>query len=152
VNDEHELNRFIQAQADSYTQALSELREGQKRSHWMWYIFPQIHGLGRSATARHYAIKSRGEALDYLQHAILGARLRECAKALLAVEGKTAHQILGSPDDLKLKSSMTLFDAVAEGEPVFSRVLDKYYDGEKDSATLEILSSDSQKQDRAKKG
>ncbi|AOS96163.1 hypothetical protein AUP74_00694 [Microbulbifer aggregans] len=141
MTDDHDLSRFLQAQADSYDQALSELKAGQKRSHWMWYVFPQIQGLGRSATAQHYAIKSRAEAEAYLKHPTLGQRLRECAGALLTLDGLTAHQILGSPDDLKLKSSMTLFNEVAGGDPVFSGVLDKYYGGENDSATLALLSS-----------
>nr|WP_255771887.1 DUF1810 domain-containing protein [Microbulbifer guangxiensis] len=135
------MDRFLKAQADSYEQALAELQAGRKQSHWMWYIFPQIQGLGRSATARHYAIRDRTEAEAYLQHPQLGERLRKCAEALLSVEGRTAHQILGSPDDLKLKSSMTLFNEVATGESVFAEVLQKYYDGEKDRATLELLSS-----------
>jgi uncharacterized protein (DUF1810 family) len=137
--DHFGLERFTSAQADIYGQALAELRSGQKRTHWMWFIFPQLEGLGHSATAMHYAIKSIAEARAYLDHAVLGPRLRECAEAILAVEGRTASEIFQYPDDLKLRSSMTLFAAVAEPGSVFSRVLDKYFAGKQDERTLQLL-------------
>lgn len=120
------LDRFIDAQGKVYDRVLAELNDGQKRSHWMWYIFPQYKGLGRSPTARYYAIESREEALAYLNHPLLGSRLRKCANLLLAIEGKTANEIFGYPDDLKLKSSMTLFFQVAS-DSLFSDVLNKYF-------------------------
>ena len=133
-----DLERFVSAQATTYDRALAELRAGQKRSHWMWFVFPQIAGLGSSPTAQRYAIADLAEARAYLAHPVLGPRLAECARALLGVEGRSAAQILGHPDDLKLRSSMTLF-AEAAGEPdaaVFREVLERYYDGEPDPATL----------------
>lgn len=133
------LNRFLEAQASSYEQALSEIKGGRKRSHWMWFIFPQLQGLGYSETARFYAIKDLEEARLYLQHPVLGPRLVEISKAMLALEEKTANQILGNPDDLKLRSSMTLFAAVPGADPVFKAVLDKYYKGEADEKTLQLL-------------
>jgi uncharacterized protein (DUF1810 family) len=132
------LDRFVQAQEGVYDTALAELRAGSKRSHWMWFVFPQIAGLGHSATARRYAIASLAEARDYLAHPVLGPRLTEAARALLAVPGRTAGQILGHPDDLKLRSSMTLFAAAADDPAVFQAVLDRYYDGP-DTATLRLL-------------
>ncbi|MEV4704497.1 DUF1810 domain-containing protein [Actinoplanes sp. NPDC049316] len=136
-----DLERFVQAQDTTYDRALAELRAGQKRSHWMWFVFPQIAGLGSSPTAQRYAIRDLAEARAYLAHPVLGPRLTECAEALLAVEGRSAAQILGHPDDLKLRSSMTLFaEAAGEGQPgVFRQVLDRYYDGEPDPATLQRL-------------
>jgi uncharacterized protein (DUF1810 family) len=133
------LNRFLEAQASSYEQALSEIKSGRKRSHWMWFIFPQLQGLGYSETARFYAIEDLQEAQLYLQHPVLGARLIEISKVMLALEGKTANHILSSPDDLKLRSSMTLFAAVPGADPVFKAVLDKYYNGEADEKTLQLL-------------
>jgi uncharacterized protein (DUF1810 family) len=112
-DDPFDLARFTSAQESVYDRALAEVRNGQKRSHWMWFIFPQIDGLGFSSTAKHYAIKSAEEARQYLMHPVLGPRLRECTEAVLAVNGRTASQIFGSPDDLKLRSCMTLFDSVA---------------------------------------
>ncbi|MEM7591823.1 MAG: DUF1810 domain-containing protein [Cyanobacteria bacterium P01_A01_bin.83] len=137
-DDLFNLNRFISAQENVYNSALLELKNGSKRSHWMWYIFPQLDGLGRSATARHYGIKSIEEARAYLNHPILGKRLLECANAILNIEGKSALEILGYPDDLKLKSSMTLFDCVAS-DTIFVSVLDKYFSGEQDHKTLQLL-------------
>jgi uncharacterized protein (DUF1810 family) len=137
--DSFDLERFLGAQASVYGQALAELRAGQKRSHWMWFIFPQIAGLGHSATSIHYAIKSLEEARAYLNHPVLGPRLRECAEAVHAVEGRTASDVFGFPDDLKLRSSMTLFAAVAEPESVFLRVLEKYFQGKQDERTLQLL-------------
>jgi uncharacterized protein (DUF1810 family) len=131
------LNRFLEAQEGVYPQALAELRAGRKRSHWMWFVFPQIAGLGSSPTAQRYAITSLDEARAYAEHPVLGARLRECAEALLAVDG-TAADIFGYPDDLKLRSSMTLFARAADDPAVFQAVLDKYYDGP-DNRTLELL-------------
>ena len=147
--DPFDLARFTTAQGGVYHRALAEIRAGHKRSHWMWFIFPQIDGLGFSSTAKHYAIKSPEEARQYLAHRVLGPRLLECAKAVLAVEGRSAFEILGSPDDLKLKSCMTLFETVAGQESVFGRVLDKYYEGKRDTRTQEILAA---MQDRAEPG
>ncbi|WP_232325225.1 DUF1810 domain-containing protein [Microbulbifer agarilyticus] len=115
------------------------MRAGNKRTHWMWFIFPQIDGLGRSSTARHYAIKSLAEAKAYLAHPVLGTRLRECCDALLAVKGRSAHQIFGSPDDMKLQSSMTLFASADGQNSQFNQVLIRYFSGELDSATLKLL-------------
>jgi uncharacterized protein (DUF1810 family) len=134
-----DLDRFVSAQATVYGRALAELRSGQKRTHWMWFIFPQIEGLGHSATAMHYAIKSIDEARAYLNHPVLGPRLKECAETVLAVEGRTASEIFPYPDDLKLRSSMTLFAAVAEPGSVFIRVLEKYFTGKQDERTLQLL-------------
>jgi uncharacterized protein (DUF1810 family) len=136
--DPFDLNRFASAQEGVYDRALAEVRSGLKRSHWMWYIFPQIDGLGFSSTARHYAIKSLEEARQYLGHAVLGARLRECAETVLAVQGRSASDIFGYPDDMKLQSSMTLFALVSEPGSVFGRVLEKYYQGRRDQRTLQI--------------
>jgi uncharacterized protein (DUF1810 family) len=137
--DPYELNRFINAQERIYDRVLAELRGGQKRTHWMWYIFPQIDGLGHSPTTRHYAIKSVEEARRYLSHPVLGARLVECAEAVLAVQGRSVSDIFGYPDDMKLQSSMTLFALVAESRSVFERVLDKYFQGKRDARTLQIV-------------
>lgn len=138
-NDPFDLCRFTEAQADTYASALAELRSGKKRSHWMWFIFPQILGLGNSATSLRYAIKNRDEARQYLMHPVLGTRLRECADAVLSIDGRPIAEVFGSPDDLKLKSSMTLFATVAGPGSVFSRVLDKYFLGERDARTLAFL-------------
>ena len=132
------LQRFVDAQQGVYPQALAELRAGSKRSHWMWFVFPQIAGLGSSPTAQRYAIASLDEAREYLAHPVLGPRLRECARAVLEVDGKSAAEILGYPDDLKLRSSMTLFARAADDPEVFTAVLDKYYDGP-DSHTLALV-------------
>jgi uncharacterized protein (DUF1810 family) len=140
--DPFNLSRFIQAQAGLYPEVLAELRRGKKRTHWMWFIFPQIEGLGYSATSRRYAIKSLEEARRYLAHSVLGPRLRECAATVLALEGRSAAEIFGFPDDLKLKSSMTLFASVAGPGSVFGRVLDKYFQGEQDSRTLQLLENE----------
>jgi uncharacterized protein (DUF1810 family) len=134
------LDRFSDAQRDSFETALEELRSGKKRSHWMWFIFPQVAGLGHSAMAERYAIRSREEAAAYLSHPVLGPRLIDCANALLHVEGKTVEEIMGYPDYLKLKSSMTLFAAVtADSDSLFQKVLDKYFRGERDSRTIAFL-------------
>lgn len=139
TEDNFDLHRFVDAQEDVYPQAFAELRAGRKRSHWMWFVFPQVAGLGTSSMAQKYAIGSRAEAEAYLNHPLLGPRLHECAEALLAVEGRTAHEILGSPDDVKLRSSLTLFAAVAGEGSVFEAVLRKYFGGERDERTREFL-------------
>lgn len=136
--DPFHLTRFVSAQAENYADALAEIRAGEKVSHWMWYVFPQVAGLGHSDTARHFAIRSIAEAEAYLAHPVLGPRLVECCEAVLAVDGKTAHDIFDTPDDLKLRSSVTLFAAVAPGG-VFARVLDKYFAGEPDTRTLRLI-------------
>jgi len=120
-NDRFDLNRFVEAQEEIYPRALAEIKLSRKRSHWMWFIFPQIDGLGHSSTARLYAIKSKEEAKAYLDHPVLGKRLIECSEALLKIKGKSAEEIFGYPDDLKLRSSMTLFASVSEPDPIFSR-------------------------------
>ena len=134
----HNLNRFISAQERSYDAALREIKSGRKRTHWMWYNFPQIAGLGFSSTAQFYAISSMQEAKDYYAHPVLGKRLVEISEALLALDTNDAGAVMGYPDDLKLRSSMTLFLA-ASGDAVFQRVLDKFYSGKPDSKTLSIL-------------
>ena len=138
--DPFDLQRFVDAQGDVYDHALVEITQGMKRTHWMWFIFPQIDGLGSSAAARHFAIKTREEAEAYLRHPVLGPRLVACAEAALAVGGRSARQIFGSPDDLKLRSSATLFAAVAPSGSVFERVLEKYFDSRPDQRTLALLS------------
>lgn len=133
-----DLDRFVEAQDGAYDDALAELTAGRKRTHWMWFVFPQIAGLGSSPTARWYAIGSLDGARAYLAHPVLGPRLRECAQALLGVEGRSAREILGYPDDLKLRSSMTLFARAADDPALFQAVLDRYYDGP-DPLTLKLL-------------
>ena len=133
------LQRFVAAQEGVYETALAELRRGRKRTHWMWFVFPQIAGLGTSERAVHFAIASRAEAAVYLAHPVLGPRLIACCEALLALEGSSAESVLGEVDALKLRSSMTLFAAVAEGDSVFRRVLSAYYDGREDPRTLSML-------------
>lgn len=139
TDDPHDLQRFLAAQQESYDRALMEIKHGEKRSHWMWFIFPQFEGLGHSSTARKYAIKSRGEAEAYLAHPVLGERLLVCCEALMAVEGRTAYQVFGYPDDLKLRSCVTLFAEISPPGSVFARVIDRYYDGAEDGATLRLL-------------
>lgn len=133
------LQRFIDAQATSYDLALSEVKRGRKQSHWMWYIFPQIQGLGFSEVSKYYAITNREEAEAFLKHPVLGSRLVRICNALLDLAGTDATRIFGSPDDVKLKSSMTLFAAMPEADPVFQRVLEKFFNGTKDSRTLQII-------------
>lgn len=130
------LDRFVEAQAGVWAQALAELKAGRKTSHWMWFVFPQIAGLGRSETARFYAIADVAEARAYLAHPLLGARLRETAAALLAHRGRSAEAMLGGIDAVKLRSSMTLFEAVAPEEPVFAAVLDAFFSGQRDPETV----------------
>lgn len=137
--DPHDLTRFVQAQEGAYDQALSEIRSGRKRSHWMWYIFPQYEGLGFSATSRRYAIKSLAEAEAYLRHPVLGPRLLECADAAVRVDGRSAFEVFGSPDDMKLRSCATLFACVSPPGSVFERLLDRYFRGERDGKTLRLL-------------
>ena len=135
----YDLSRFVKAQQYDYEQALREIRAGRKRSHWMWYIFPQIQGLGFSSTAQYYAIRDLQEAKAYLAHPILGPRLREISSVLLELEGLSAHEIFGFPDDLKLRSSMTLFRLADLEDDLFEQVLEKYYDGIPDSRTVDIV-------------
>lgn len=137
--DSYDLARFVEAQEHSYARALSEIRSGQKRSHWMWYIFPQFDGLGFSSTSRRYSIKSVAEADAYLRHPVLGPRLLESARATLALEGRSAVEVFGSPDDMKLRSSATLFASVSSAGSVFGQLLDRYFGGEPDDQTLRLL-------------
>ena len=140
-NDPFDLSRFVEAQADSYDQALAEIRQGRKRSHWMWYVFPQIDGLGFSAMSRRYSIKSAAEAAAYLNHPVLGKRLVACCEAALDVEGRSVREIFGSPDDMKLRSCATLFENVAPPGSVFGRLIEKYFGAGRDDATLRLLAS-----------
>jgi len=140
--DPYNLQRFVQAQGRCYEQVCSELRNGQKSSHWMWFIFPQWKGLGNSYTANLYAIASRREAEAYLVHRLLGPRLMECTRLVNKVEGYTVEQIFGYPDDLKFRSSMTLFANVTTNNALFLEALTKYFDGKPDQRTLEQLKSD----------
>ncbi len=141
TDDPHDLKRFVDAQAGDYDRALAEIKAGRKRSHWIWYVFPQIDGLGFSSMSKRYAIKSVDEAKAYLAHPVLGPRLLEVCEAALTVEGKSAHEIFGSPDDLKLKSCATLFATVSTPDSVFARLLDKYFRGERDGKTLQLIGS-----------
>jgi uncharacterized protein (DUF1810 family) len=134
--DPFDLGRFLRAQEADYGRALEELNAGRKRSHWMWFIFPQFAGLGLSETSKFYAIHSREEAVAYLEHPVLGVRLAECARALLELPTNSARDILGSPDDLKLRSSATLFAAVSPAGTEFEQLLEKYFDGQPDPETL----------------
>jgi uncharacterized protein (DUF1810 family) len=138
ADDPFNLNRFVEAQASVIDTVLLELKRGKKQSHWMWFVFPQIAGLGFSSMAQKYAISSLDEARAYLGHPVLGDRLRKCVELVLQVENRSAHQIFGSPDDMKFRSSLTLFSE-ATGEEVFLRALDEYFDGVPDSATPEIM-------------
>ncbi|HTB01418.1 MAG TPA: DUF1810 domain-containing protein [Bradyrhizobium sp.] len=138
MTDAFDLKRFVDAQAPVYPRVLAELRQGEKQSHWMWFIFPQLAGLGHSPMAQRYAIGSRDEAVAYLEHAVLGPRLAECTALVNAVEGRTIRKILGSPDDLKFQSSMTLFGAVSM-EPEFAAAIEKFYRGTPDRKTLQRL-------------
>ena len=140
-HDAHDLQRFLDAQSRDYATALAELQAGRKRSHWMWYIFPQFAGLGFSATSRLYAINSLEEVRAYLAHPILGPRLLECCEALLSLDRSDPHEIFGSPDDLKLCSGMTLFAHVSADGSVFKRVLDKCFDGRRDERTIELIAA-----------
>lgn len=137
-NNASNLSRFIEAQGQNYERALQEIKAGHKCSHWMWFIFPQLKGLGRSATSTYYGIDGMSEAEEYLSHPILGNRLREISEVLLKLDSNNAHEIFGSPDDLKLRSCMTLFDKVSPHD-IFNDVLNKYFDGEVDYITLKLL-------------
>lgn len=134
-----DLSRFHRAQQTDYPRALEEIRSGRKQSHWMWYIFPQLKGLGRSSMAVYYGIRDLEEAKAYLADPVLGARLTEISEALLALDTDDATAVMGQPDDVKLRSCMTLFDTAAGAPGVFRRVLDKFYHGQKDARTLELL-------------
>ena len=140
MTDPFDLQRFLDAQAPIYPRVVDELRRGQKQTHWMWFVFPQLAGLGHSAMAQRFAIASREEAVAYLGHGVLGPRLRECTALVTAVEGRTAREILGSPDDLKFQSSMTLYGAVSS-DPEFSAAIAKFYGGKPDQRTLDLLLS-----------
>lgn len=139
MKDAYNLQRFVDAQQPLFQQVLTELEAGQKRSHWMWFVFPQIAGLGRSATAQHYAIGSIGEARAYLAHPLLGPRLRESVDVLLALPTSDAEAVFGGVDALKARSSLTLFAQAEPAEPRFGRALTKYFGGERDQATLGLL-------------
>jgi uncharacterized protein (DUF1810 family) len=139
VDDPYDLERFVDAQdyGGTYDRVLEELRSGRKTGHWIWFVFPQIAGLGLSPTSRAFAVSSLEEAKAYLRHPVLGARLAECARTLMALEGRTAEQVLGSTDAMKLRSSMTLFSRAEPGERLFAEVLDRYFAGRADAATDE---------------
>jgi uncharacterized protein (DUF1810 family) len=139
ADDPYELDRFVRAQDGDYRRALAEVRAGRKRSHWMWYIFPQFAGLGFSSMSQRYAIKSAAEARAYLGHPVLGPRLVECCEAAIALEGRTATEVFGSPDDIKLRSCATLFAAVSPPGSVFDRLLDKFFQGVRDEQTLRLM-------------
>lgn len=145
AEDPYDLNRFVEAQQGVYQRALGEITRGNKQSHWMWFIFPQLHGLGFSSMARRYAINSLDEAKAYLAHPVLGPRLLECAEAACRVEGRTAEQIFGSIDAMKLRSCATLFAQVSPPGSVFERLLEKYYDGQPDAQTLRLLGLNAQR-------
>lgn len=139
ADDPYNLQRFVEAQNPVIEDVKEELRSGRKRTHWMWYVFPQMKGLGRSQMAQRYAISSQDEAEAYLSHSILGSRLRECTEIVNSVEGRSANDIFGSPDDLKFRSSMTLFESVADDPTAFRTALERYYSGERDPKTLELV-------------
>jgi uncharacterized protein (DUF1810 family) len=141
MTDKFNLNRFLQAQSNNYEIALFEIKKGRKLSHWMWYIFPQIYGLGNSSTSILYAIKSEEEAKNFLNHPILGSRIIEITEEFLLITNKTAREILGSPDDLKLKSSMTLFHNIQIENKLFWSILEKYYEGKQCHKTLAIINN-----------
>lgn len=137
--DPHNLQRFLDAQSFIYGRALAELKRGRKESHWMWFVFPQVAGLGMSERSVRYGIRSLDEAAAYAAHPLLGARLRDCTATMLAVEARTAYEILGSPDDMKFQSSMTLFEKAVPSEPLFAAALEKYFAGTPDQQTLQLL-------------
>ena len=139
MDDRFQLQRFVDAQQPIYEAVLSELRAGRKRSHWMWFIFPQISGLGHSSTAQTFAVSSLAEAAAYLAHPILGPRLRECAGLVAGIKGRSVDEIFDGPDDLKFHSSMTLFARAAPREPIFAACLEKYFGGQLDPRTLARL-------------
>lgn len=139
MNNQNDLNRFVEAHQRDYQRALSEIKSGRKQTHWMWYIFPQIQGLSLSDTARYYSIRDIKEAEAFFKHPVLGSNLVNICNELLALKETDAHKILGSPDDVKLRSSMTLFALLPDANPVFESVLRKFYNGEKDDKTLQVL-------------
>jgi uncharacterized protein (DUF1810 family) len=139
MSDAFDLQRFVGAQAPVIDTVRQELAAGRKQSHWMWFVFPQLAGLGRSPTAQHFALRSLAEAEAYLRHPVLGPRLVECTSLAAAVEGRSAHDIFGSPDDLKFRSSLTLFARTAGAPPIFAAALQKFFEGRPDPATLELL-------------
>lgn len=139
ASDPYDLQRFVDAQKPVIAGVKQELRSGRKRSHWMWFVFPQVAGLGRSAKSRRYAIDSREEAEVYLSHPVLGPRLQECTELVNAIEDRSATDVFGHPDDLKFRSSMTLFEAVADDSEAFETALERYYDGDRDPNTLDRL-------------
>ena len=138
ASDPHDLTRFVEAQANAYDRALAEVRAGRKQSHWMWYVFPQFEGLGFSPISQRYAIRSRAEADAYLKHPVLGPRLLEITEATLDLEGRSASDVFGSPDDMKLRSCATLFASVSPPGSVFHQLLDRYFDGDPDDKTLRL--------------
>ena len=138
MNDD-DIQRFVQAQEPRMDDVRAELAAGRKRTHWMWFVFPQLRGLGHSQMAWHFGLQSRDEATAYLAHPVLGARLRQCVAQVLAVEGRSAHDIFGSPDDLKLRSCLTLFREIDGVDGVFGKTLEKYFDGQPDAATLRLV-------------
>lgn len=140
--DDYDLNRFLTAQAEDYERALAELQRGRKESHWIWYIFPQVAGLGYSSISREYAIRSKEEAAAYLEHPVLGARLKQCCEALLKHQGKRIQDIMGYPDDRKLRSSMTLFAMISTDESIFHQVLKVFYSGQMDERTVQFLNAE----------
>ena len=133
------LDRFLDAQEAVFTDVCAELAAGHKRSHWMWFIFPQLGALGRSSTARHFGLEDLAQAVSYWRHPVLGERLRRCTALVLDVRGRTAHEIFGSPDDLKLRSCMTLLEIAAPAESGFGKVLDRYYAGDRDALTVQLV-------------
>jgi len=139
MNNDYDLERFVEAQQSDYAIALSEIKSGRKQSHWMWYIFPQVLGLGYTGTSIHYGIKNLEEAAAYLEHEVLGKRLIEISSVLLSLETSDAHKIFGSPDNMKLRSCMTLFSLAPGADQVFQAVLDKFFNGQKDEKTLQLL-------------
>ena len=139
TTDAYDLQRFIDAQAATFARALAELKQGCKRGHWIWFIFPQLKGLGRSANSEFYGVAGLAEAMAYLKHPVLGPRLIECVQAVNAVEGRSAEDIFGDLDAVKFRSSMTLFAKAAPEEPIFAQALQKYFDGEFDPITLKLL-------------
>ena len=139
--DQYNLNRFIEAQMTTYEGAMLELTRGRKESHWVWYIFPQIEGLGRSDTAKLYSIKSLEEGRAYLEHSVLGPRLVEACEILLSLKDASIDEVMGFPDDLKLLSSMTLFEALSDSNSIFTQIIKEFYDDERDKTSLEIIGS-----------
>jgi uncharacterized protein (DUF1810 family) len=144
MTNDYVLKRFIEAQEKDYPVALAEVKNGKKTSHWMWYIFPQIHGLGFSETSRFYAIKDINEAEEFLKHPVLGSRLIQICNELLELNTNNANKIFGSPDDLKLHSSVTLFSLLPNTDSVFQKILDKFFNGKKDTKTLRIIEEEKQ--------